>query len=100
MLIEKELSAWSEEKSIDLPRIITDRADRSIYSAMAGGKGPWDQMRIKINGSVMDMADSSIIVKNTESYKIFRAYIDQSDTIAKNHIDACINKYVTGNANG
>jgi uncharacterized protein len=81
--IEERLVEWSEENSKDEPRIVIDRASRDCYKKFQDSKGPLNQIRIRIGNEVLDMAESSRVVGDVESFELFRAYTDDMDEDAK-----------------
>jgi len=96
LTLEKRFDEWSEKKSCDEPLILTDTGQRDMYATLSEKKGPWNQMRIRKNGAVMDMVDSSSIVRSDEKFEFFRAYVSSGDGEAAKEIERSIDGILKG----
>lgn len=77
--IVSDLSAWSEDNSSILPRVLIDQAKRDPY-AKSETKGPLNRIHVKLsNGEIEDISDHSDMVKALKPYPVFRAYVFEDD---------------------
>jgi uncharacterized protein len=85
-----EISAWSDLKSKEIPRIVIDSANRPPYKVSEASSGPLNQIFIKDGSSLRDLRDTSEVVRAASVFKLDRAYFDNADTEAKQKISAAI----------
>ena len=73
------------------PRILVDFASRTPYKPFRQTTGPLNQILIRgADNVVRDMAHCSPVVAAIEEFKLFRAYVDDSDQEAKQAVEAII----------
>lgn len=95
--VEARLLQWSREES-DTPRVLIDKAERSIYKVFEESEGPLNQIMIKPNSSTakpIDVAAISQVIKAIEPFKVFRVYFDESDHKAKDGIEKIVEEEVS-----
>lgn len=96
--VEQRLVDWCQQNPKDIPRILIDNPERSIYKTMSEeSKGPLDQIMMKPgtgNGEPFDVALVSQVVKAIKPFKAFRVYYEEGDQKAKIAIEQAINKEV------
>lgn len=98
--IEEAILEWTKAKCPDVPRILMDREERACYKRFQDSKGPLNQIRIRANGGIFDMAETSKIVAGTDSFALFRAYIPEGDNEARKMIDDAVEQEVRRNGDG
>lgn len=98
--ITDRLTLWSESNSVDMPRILLDRADRSPYKRYRSGdgsKGPLNQIFMRtMNDGIKDMAELSPVAGNMQPFVVFRAYIEENDRDAAREIQSSISEALNG----
>ncbi len=91
--VERRVAVWSEENSRDIPRILLDRTERSMYRPLEESKGPLEQIMMKHGtGSAkpVDVASISQVVRAIAPLKVLRVYHNESDKKAKLQIEQVI----------
>ena len=93
------LTAWSQ-KADEVPRILVDKAERSPYKEVkefSDGKGPLDRINIRApDGRLVDLKSVSKVVAALQTFKLARAYTDDSDAEAKAVIQSEIRSAIQG----
>ncbi len=90
--VKTRLQAWSEKHSTACPRILLDVASRPPYKPFRQTTGLLNQILIRTgDGSIRDMAECSPVVSGIETFELFRAYVDETDSDAR----AAVNVVVT-----
>lgn len=75
-----KLQDWQENNKGDLPRVITDVAERKPYNTGGGSHGPTEQINVQTDGGeLIDLSQRSEIVRSLSVYRLTRAYYDASD---------------------
>jgi len=91
--VEKRLIEWQKEESYEIPQILLDKTDRSIYNPSDESKGPLEQIMMipsDGNGKPVDVASISQVIKAIEPFQVFRVYFDKGDHKAKKRVDQII----------
>lgn len=93
--VELKLQEWQNAQEGRVPRIITDKAERKPYKTGDGSNGQTEQINVRTDGGeLIDIRQRSEIVKYLSSYKLTRAYYDETDTDAKRVIEQKIQDVV------
>ena len=86
-----KLQDWDEQNKGDVPRVLTDVADRKPYKSGSGSYGPTEQINVQTDGGeLIDLSQRSEIVRSLSVYHITRAYYDASDQGALRAIEDII----------
>jgi uncharacterized protein len=97
--IEHELKAWNEKNTKDIPRLLIDTTERSIYNTFEESKGPLEQIMIKPgmgNVKPVDVASVSQVIEAIAPFKLFRVYLVGGDEKANNLVNRVIEKEAKG----
>lgn len=79
--IDRKLTEWTSDNDNGRPRILIDNDERSPYKSANESKGPLDRINILTDGGMLiDLKERSSVVAALKTYKLFRAYADQTDT--------------------
>lgn len=95
--VEKRILAWDVENCENVPRILLDRTERSLYKPFEESKGPLEQIMIKTgmgNGKPVDVASISQVIKAIAPFKVLRVYMKNGDEKEKIQIDQIIEEEV------
>jgi len=93
--IETKLRTWAAEHEVDVPTILLDKTERSMYKSFEESKGPLEQIMIKTgpdNTKPVDVATVSQVVKAISPLKVLRVYFREGDEKAKKLIDQTLQK--------
>lgn len=81
--IGEKLAEWTADKQNINSLILIDDDKRSPYKAIGESKGPLDRINVRTDGGMLvDLKERSSIVAALKAYKLFRVYVDRSDTSA------------------
>lgn len=79
-----KLQEWQENQKGDVPRIITDVAERTPYKSGDSSNGQTEQINVRTDGGeLIDIRQRSEIVKSLSVYRLTRAYHGEGDTEAR-----------------
>jgi HD superfamily phosphohydrolase len=95
--VEKRLLEWMEEGKYKIPRILIDKAKRSIYNVSEESKGPLDQIMMRPGAGKeksVDVASISQVIRAIEPFKAFRVYFDRGDGKAKERVEKILEEEV------
>lgn len=91
--IEIKVTEWANDNNRDRPRILIDKERRSPYKAIAETEGPLDRINVRTDGdTLVDLKERSSVVAALKTFKLFRAYVEEGDSVARE----AIQKIVTG----
>lgn len=86
--ISELIDQWNIDNPKSSPRILVDQETREPYKRFEESKGPLNQIRIKTtNGDLVDLGERSRVVAAIEPFKLFRVYLSEDDTEAKNFVE-------------
>ena len=86
-----KLQEWQENNKGDVPRVITDVAERKPYKTGGGSHGPTEQINVRTDGGeLIDLSQRSEIVKSLSVYRLTRAYYDSADDEAFQAINGIV----------
>jgi len=91
--VEKRLIEWEKENKQELPQILLDKKERSIYKSSEESKGPLEQIMIRLgtgNDNPVDVASVSQIIKAIDPFQVSRVYFDRGDQKTKAVVDQII----------
>jgi hypothetical protein len=78
--VESRIQEWVSANSSGERRILIDQQERHPYKRFQESKGPLNQIRIRLSDDrIVDMAEQSAVVAALAPYRLFRAYVDESD---------------------
>jgi len=95
--VEKRLIAWEKDGNREIPRILVDKPERSIYKLSEESKGPLDQIMIRPGAEKnkpVDVESISQVIKAIEPFKALRVYIKEGDEKTKLDIKQIIEEEV------
>lgn len=84
-LVEK-YTEWSDGNLKNEPRIFIDIGSRNCYKQSQDSNGPLNQIRIRKGTDIIDIFESSSVVRGQETFHVFRVYTDENDQDAKDMI--------------
>lgn len=95
--IGEKISNWTSEKVGNQGRILLDQAVREPYKRFEESKGPLNQIMIRTakGGALIDLAEQSEVVAAIKPFRLFRAYVSESDDEAKEFVAKAIAMEVT-----
>jgi len=97
-----EISDLQGDQKSDMPRFITDIAERSPYKMRDENNGPMEQINVRTDGGeFIDLVQRSEIVKSLSKFSLNRVYYDSNKDNALNEISKIIDREVddVGNKN-
>lgn len=78
-----KLQEWQQANKGDVPRLLTDQAERTPYKAGGGTNGPTEQINVRTDGgTLIDLKQRSEIVSALNVFKLTRVYHAHGDTEA------------------
>jgi uncharacterized protein len=98
--IKEQFEAWATANSDGVPRILTDRETRDPYKRFEESKGPLNQIHIRLDDKIHDVAHCSQVIAALKSFELFRAYVDESDGEARTAVEAIVHDELARFANG
>lgn len=101
-LTKRALTDWREENpGTGGPRILIDEAERDPYKRFEETTGPLNQIRIKeIDGNIIDVAELSPVVRALTTFRLFRAYVDRTDSEARDAVYRIVDDQLRGATHG
>jgi HD superfamily phosphohydrolase len=96
--VEKRLMDFATEKQDEIPKILVDKAERSIYKLFEESKGPLNQIMMKLgagDSKPVDVASISQVINAIAPFKAFRVYIEDSDKKTKATVENIIKEEAT-----
>jgi len=94
--INEKLAEWANDNNKGRPRILIDNEKRSPYKSFGESKGPLDRINVRTDGdNLVDLKERSSVVAALKSFKLFRAYVEESDSEAKEAIQEIVKEEVT-----
>lgn len=89
--VNAKLVEWSSENSDPAPRVLIDEDVRSPYKSGAGLGGAAERINVRTDGGTLgDLKQHSRVVAALANFKLFRAYYDSNDEVARKAIDAIV----------
>ena len=91
--VEKRLVEFVNGNSGEIPRLLVDKAERSIYKLFEESKGPLNQIMMRPGDGVdkpIDVASISQVIKAIAPFKAFRVYMVEGDHKAKVFVNQII----------
>ena len=75
-----KLQDWEKNNMGEVPRVLTDVAERKPYKTGGGSHGPTEQINVRTDGGeLIDLSQRSEIVSSLSVYRLTRAYYETSD---------------------
>lgn len=76
-----KLQEWEQANKGDVPRLLTDQAERKPYKAGGGTSGPTEQINVRTDGgALIDLKQRSEVVSALSVFKLTRVYHSRKDT--------------------
>ena len=95
--VEGRLANWGGQHQEDIPRILLDKTERSMYKPFEESKGPLEQIMIKLgneHSKPVDVASVSQVIKAIAPFKVQRVYIKDGDEKAKQEIQQILDEEI------
>ena len=93
--IDEKVKDWISTNSAEGERVLCDETEREPYKRFEESKGPLNQIRIEApNGRLVDLADRSSVVRAIRPYKLYRLYVAEEDSEAREFVEGLIRKEV------
>ncbi len=95
--VEKRLVEIAEKSDQEIPQVLVDKADRSIYNPYEESKGPLNQIMMRLgagNNKPVDAASISQVIGAIAPLKVRRVYMDDGDQKTKMNVDKIIEEEV------
>jgi hypothetical protein len=89
--VNAKLTAWHDDQTVAIPRVLIDEGSRTPYQNAGGSKGPIERINVRTaSGRLVDLKQRSRVVANLEKFVLFRAYVDDGDSEARAIIEQII----------
>ena len=86
-----KLQEWQEANKVDVPRLLTDRSERTPYKAGGGTSGPTEQINVRTDGgALIDLKQRSEVVSALSVFKLTRVYHSHTDAEVVNVINGIV----------
>ncbi len=95
--VERRTNTWGEENKEEIPRILVDKTERSMYKPFEESKGPLEQIMIRLgteDRKPVDVASISEVIRAIAPFKVQRVYIKDGDEKAKKFIGQIIEEEI------
>jgi HD superfamily phosphohydrolase len=95
---EERLQVFAKENNREMPKVLLDKTERSMYNPLEESKGPLNQIMIQSgdeNSEPVDVASISQVIKAIAPFKVFRVYMETSDQKAKRFVEQIIKEEAT-----
>lgn len=80
--VEERIRTWADENFTEIPRILIDKPERSIYKLSEESTGPLNKIMMKTGtgaGKPVDVASISKVIQSIGPFKALRVYMDNGD---------------------
>ncbi len=90
--LREKLDDWKSGNEDAIPRILIDETARSPYKPIDESKGFLDQINVRVDGGsgLVDLRDRSHVVAGLKSFKVFRAYVSENDSEARDAVEGIV----------
>ena len=92
-VVETRLIEFQRKNGQEIPTILIDKAERSIYKLFEESKGPLNQIMLRPGTGVdkpIDVASTSQVIRAIAPFKALRVYMTEGEETAKLFVDQII----------
>jgi uncharacterized protein len=95
--VEGSLTSWGAQHQEEIPRILLDKTERSMYKPFEESRGPLEQIMIRLgkdDSKPVDVASVSQVIRAIAPFKVQRVYIKEGDDKAKIDVEQIIDEEI------